>query len=80
MVKPNAKVLLLHLLQRDTVVIQHCLIYREYGSIGSRHLYEGRDGVYCQAQIALAVLRASSFNVLSIAMLAIWVTCAIRSW
>lgn len=52
MVNPSAKVLFLHILQDDTVVIQHCLIHRQYGPIGSRHLYQGWDGVYCQTQIA----------------------------
>ena len=64
-VKPSAKVLFLHILQSDTVVIQHRLIHRQYGPIGSRHLDEGWDGVDGQAQIALARLQ-SLFSLLAI--------------
>src|ERR1044072_7063795 len=56
MVKLRAKVLFLHILKADTVVIQHRLIHRQYSPIGLRHLYEGWDGGYCQTQIALAQL------------------------
>src|ERR1044072_8623393 len=58
MVNVGAKVLFLHILQRDAVVIEPSLIHRQYGSIGTRHLNEGGDGVYREAQIMLALLKS----------------------
>jgi len=43
--KPRAKVLFLHILQANIVVIQRRLIHRKYEAIGSTHRYERRDGV-----------------------------------
>src|SRR6185312_13778973 len=63
--EPSAMDPSLHILQGDTVVIQRRLIHRQYGPIGSRHRYEGRDGVYGQDQIALACLQ-SLFSFLKI--------------
>src|ERR1043165_9989090 len=65
MINARAKVLLLDILQADAVVIQHTLIHRQHGSIRSRYLYEGRDGVDHQTQIPLAGLQ-SLFNLLAI--------------
>src|ERR1043166_7029764 len=54
---PGGKVVLLHILQCDTVVIQRGLIRRQYEPIGSRDRDERGGGVKGQAQIALARLQ-----------------------